>query len=69
MRSRFDKELEELSNELINMGNMIEHAIQMAVDGLINQNVSFAKEAMDYDYEIDKQEKTIENICFKKQNK
>ena len=65
MRSRFDKELALLNSELINMGNMIEQAIQKAVTALVNQNVELAKEAMEYDYEIDKQEKEIENICFK----
>ncbi len=65
MRSRFDKELAGLNNELINMGNMIEQAIQKAVEALVNQDVELAGQAMEYDYEIDKQEKEIENICFK----
>lgn len=65
MRSRFDKELSELNNELINMGTMIEQAIQIAVNALVNQDVEKAKVAMDYDVEIDKKEKDIENICYK----
>ena len=39
MRSRFDKELAQLNSELINMGTLIEEAIQNAVGALVNQNV------------------------------
>lgn len=65
MRSRFDKELSELNNELVNMGTLIEQAIQKAVEALVNQNVEEARKAVDYDTEIDKKEKDIENICYK----
>ncbi|MGN1188416.1 MAG: phosphate signaling complex protein PhoU [Lachnospiraceae bacterium] len=65
MRSRFDKELSELNNELVNMGTLIEQAIQNAVDALVNQNVEEARKAVDYDTEIDKKEKDIETICYK----
>ena len=65
MRSRFDKELSELNNELVNMGTLIEQAIQNSVDALVNQNVEEARKAVDYDTEIDKKEKDIENICYK----
>ena len=65
MRSSFDKELSELNNELVNMGTLIEQAIQNSVDALVNQNVEEARKAVDYDTEIDKKEKDIENICYK----
>ena len=65
MRSRFDKELSELNNELVNMGTLIEQAIQNSVDALVNQNVEEARKAVDYDTEIDKKEKDIETICYK----
>ena len=65
MRIRFDAQLEQLNKEIIDMGNLIEQAIVMAVEALISQDVEKAKRAMDYDKEVDKQEKEIENICLK----
>jgi phosphate transport system protein len=49
MRNRFDRQLEQLNNELIQMGSMIEHAIEMAVSALVNQDTEKAKKAMAYD--------------------
>ena len=34
MRNRFDRQLEQLNNELINMGSLIEEAIEMAITAL-----------------------------------
>lgn len=65
MRNRFDKQLVTLNNELIQMGSLIEQAIEMAVAALVRQDVSRAKEAIAFDEEIDRQEKTIENLCLK----
>ena len=38
MRTRFEKQLKQLNDELIEMGNMIERAIQMAVSALLTQD-------------------------------
>lgn len=65
VRNKFDADLGRLNNELINMGNMIEQAIEAAMDALVSQNVEKAKEIMAYDNEINKQEREIENLCFK----
>ena len=65
MRNRFDRQLEQLNNELIQMGSMIEHAIEMAVSALVNQDTEKAKEAMAYGVEIDHQERDIESLCMK----
>ena len=65
MRNRFDRQLEQLNNELIQMGSMIEHAIEMAVSALVNQDTEKAKEAMAYDVESDHQERDIESLCMK----
>ena len=66
MRNRFDRQLEQLNNELIQMGSMIEHAIEMAVSALVNQDTEKAKKAMAYDVEIDHQERDIESLCMRK---
>ena len=65
VRTRFDKQLECLNNELISMGTLIEKAIEMAVDALINQDVEKAKIAMSFDDEVDKKEGDIEALCLK----
>ena len=65
MRNRFDRQLERLNNELIHMGTLIEHAIEMAVSALVTQNVDKAEEAIAFDVEIDREEKEIESLCMK----
>lgn len=65
MRSRFDAQLENLNNELVTMGAMIETAIGNAVKALIHKDVSLAKKAVSYDAEIDHKEREIEGDCLK----
>ncbi|MBP3609777.1 MAG: phosphate signaling complex protein PhoU [Lachnospiraceae bacterium] len=65
MRNRFDRQLEELNNGLIHMGSLIEQAIEAAVDGLVKQDVEKAREAMEYEEEINHAEREIEALCLK----
>ena len=65
MRNRFDRQLEELNNEMISMGVQISQAIGNAINALLSQNVDKAKEAIAYDEEIDQKEREIESLCFK----
>lgn len=65
MRNQFDKQLETLHNNMIEMGNLIEQAIEQAVNALIHRDVELAKKIIEFDTVIDDQEKEIENICFK----
>ena len=65
MRNRFDRQLLELNNELIQMGGLIEKAIEMAIAALVKQDVDRAKDAIKFDEEINRQEKDIENLCMK----
>lgn len=65
MRNRFDKELEDLNNELIQMGALIEEAIDTAVTALINKDIESAKRAMEFDNVIDEKERQIERHCLK----
>ena len=65
MRNRFDRQLEQLNNELIEMGNLIEQAIQMSVNALIRKDVEAAKNTVAFDQEIDRQERDIESLCMK----
>lgn len=65
MRNRFDRQLEQLNNELIEMGSLIERAIEMAVSGLVTQDAVKAEDAIAFDEEIDHQERDIESLCMK----
>lgn len=65
MRNRFDKELDLLNNELIEMGNLIESSIQAAVSALKEQNIELAKRVVDGDREVNDMEKVIERRCLK----
>ena len=65
MRNRFDRQLLQLNNELIEMGSLIEKAIEMAIAALVKQDVERAGDAIKFDEEIDHQEKEIEGLCMK----
>lgn len=65
MRNRFDRQLCTLNDELIEMGSMIEKSIETAVKAMVAQDVALAKEVIDSDEEIDRQEREIEDLCLK----
>ena len=65
MRNRFDRQLVQLNDELIEMGGMIEKAIADTVKALVNQDTELANAVIDYDEEIDHQEREIEQLCLK----
>lgn len=65
MRNRFDRELGLLGSELIEMGSMIETAINEAADALCRQDIALARRAMERDDEIDGMEREIERRCLK----
>lgn len=65
MRNRFDRQLVQLNNELIEMGGMIEKAISDTVKALVNQDIELASNVIEYDEVIDHQEREIEQLCLK----
>lgn len=65
MRNRFDRQLVQLNNELIEMGGMIEKAISDTVKALVNQDIELASNVIEYDEEIDHKEREIEQLCLK----
>lgn len=65
MRNRFDRQLGTLNDELIEMGSMIEKSIETAIKALVNQDVDLARNAIEADEEIDRQERIIEDLCLK----
>lgn len=65
MRDNFDKQLLELNNSLIEMGEMVKKAISDATKALIEQDVEFAQKIISADDIIDDREKEIESLCLK----
>ena len=68
MRNFFDKQLELLHEELIEMGNKCEKAIRMAVDTLFDEKVDTQAnldEVTEIEKEINDKERDIENMCMK----
>jgi phosphate transport system protein len=65
MRSRYDEQLTRLNGDLIEMGAMVEDAINKAVRALEEQDVDAAKRVMQHDSVIDEQEREIESLCLK----
>lgn len=65
MRNRFDEQLEQLNNHLLEMGALIERSIENATQAMVNQDVEKAKVAIAADEEINQKEREIESLCFK----
>lgn len=65
MRTRFDKQMEELHKELIEMGALCETAIASAVKALLNRDKTLAQKAIKADSQIDVKERDIEALCLK----
>ena len=65
MRNRFDRQLEQLNTELIEMGAMCERAIEGAVQAVLKADIDQAKETIQLDHEIDQQDHDIEGLCLK----
>ena len=63
-RINFKKQLEQLNDQMITMGSMIENAIETAIAALVSQDTERAEEAIAYDMEIDAQERKIEQLCY-----
>ena len=64
-RTNFKKQLEQLNDQMITMGSMIENTIETAIAALVSQDTERAEEAIAYDMEIDAQERNIEQLCYK----
>lgn len=65
MRTRYDKQLLQLNQEMIHMGSLIEQAIEAAIYALVNRDVEKARKIMESDEEINEQENAIESLCMK----
>lgn len=65
MRNKFEQQLLDLNNSLIEMGGEVEYAITTAVEALLKQDVELAKTIINFEEEINEKEREIENLCMK----
>ena len=65
MRSRFDEQLMLLNKKMIEMGAECESIISLAVNALLEGDVSGAKRAKEQGHSIDQLEREIESVCLK----
>lgn len=64
-RDGFDKSLNELQQEMLRMGSMVEEAIRLAVQALSTQDSALAEKIVDGDDVIDDLSNQIEDDCIR----
>ena len=65
MSKEFIKQLEELEDDVLNMGKLSKDTIELSVKALINQDPSLAKQIFEMEDKINEMELMIENKCMK----
>ena len=65
MRNRFDAQLEELQESMVEMGNACIQALADTKDGLLNGNHKKAREVLTASMAIRRMERNIEGLCLK----
>ena len=65
MRSKFDEELSQLNDMLIEMGALVEKSIRRATLAILENDKKKAKKAIATDRDIDSLEKEIEALCLR----
>ena len=65
MRNRFDQQLEQLNEDLIELGALCKEAIADAMTALLHADHQARQKAFLLEYEIDHKEREIENLCMK----
>ncbi len=65
MRKYFDNELSNLNDQLIEMGSLVEQAINNTITMILNGNVDGLEAAREHEERINNAEKTIQDHCIK----
>jgi len=65
MMRRFDMQLTELNDRLLEMGALVEKTITLASQALIEQDVELAKKVIAFEADVEQKEKDIEALCLK----
>ena len=63
--SHYEKELQEIKNDLIYMGTLTEESIKMAMGSLTQRDSALAKKVIDADDKIDKWDARLEEKCIR----
>ena len=64
-RESFDSNLQELHNELLRMGSIVETQIYQCIEALVNQDIELAETVIKNDDIVDNLQKEIEDKCIK----
>jgi len=64
MREKYDKQIEELNESILEMGAMAEKILDMSVKSLLEQDFQLAQKVIDLEDEIDLKEKELEEQCL-----
>ena len=64
MRTVFEKQLKEINNELIEMGELIKESVRIAIKGLINKDTDILESVITSDSRVNEKEKKIEKLCL-----
>lgn len=65
MRNRFDQQLEQLNEDLIELGALCKEAVADAMTALLKSDKQARQNAFLAEYEIDHKERDIESLCMK----
>lgn len=65
MRIKYEEQLKRLNQEMIQMGNMVEQAIEQSYAALTQGDIERAKQIVHEDSAVNDQERLIENLCLK----
>ena len=65
MRNRFDRQLEKLNTELINMGALCDDAMTCAVHAIFDKDEALIEKAEERERQIDQMERDVENLCMR----
>lgn len=65
MSLHLQRDLDALKKEILQLGNLVEQAIDMAIGALVNRDARLAREATSFEETIDRKEVAIEVECLK----
>jgi phosphate transport system regulatory protein PhoU len=64
-RTGFDSALDELNNDLLRMGSIVEKQIHQCIEALVKQDIRLAEQIIENDDLVDSLQREIENKCIK----
>ena len=65
MRKNFEQELEDLNQDVLKMGSIVEQTIYKAITSLVERDVNLAEEVVSNDDQVDDYQDKIEQECIK----